>query len=59
MLMLVGAAYVVLPEMVIASSAGKSAGTREDFAGVLLLWLPVEFRWLYRQASRRLSSSGG
>jgi len=48
MLMLVGAAFVVLPGMVVASSAGKSAGTWEDFAGVLLLWLPVEFRWLYR-----------
>jgi membrane protease YdiL (CAAX protease family) len=45
--MLVGAAYTVLPAMLVAASIGKSTGTWEDYAAVLLIWLPVEFRWMY------------
>jgi hypothetical protein len=46
--MIVGAAYTVLPAMLVASGTGKSPGTWEDYAAVALLWLPVEFRWVYR-----------
>jgi uncharacterized protein len=45
--MLVGAAYAVLPAIFVAASAGKPAGTWEDYAAVLIIWLPVEFRWMY------------
>jgi uncharacterized protein len=47
-LMLAGAAYTVIPALLVASSAGKPAGTWEDYAAALLLWLPVEFQWMYR-----------
>ena len=46
--MLAGAAYAVLPAILVAGSLGKAAGTWEDYATVLLIWLPVEFRWMYR-----------
>jgi hypothetical protein len=45
---LVGAAYSVLPAMLVASSTGKPPGTWEDYAAMMLVWLPVEFRWMYR-----------
>jgi membrane protease YdiL (CAAX protease family) len=45
---LVGAAYSVLPALLVARSAGKPPGTWEDYAAVILVWLPVEFRWMYR-----------
>lgn len=45
--MLVGAAYTVLPTILLAASIGESASTWEDYAAVLLIWLPVEFRWMY------------
>lgn len=43
-----GAAYVIAPALILASSAGKSPGTWEDYLAVLALWLPVEFRLSYR-----------
>lgn len=43
-----GAAYVIAPALILSSSAGKSAGTWEDYLAVLVLWLPVEFRLNYR-----------
>jgi membrane protease YdiL (CAAX protease family) len=43
-----GAAFAVLPALLVAGSAGKSAGTWRDYAAVVLVWLPVEFRWMYR-----------
>jgi hypothetical protein len=46
--MLAGAAYAVVPALLVAGSAGKSPGTWEDYAAAILFWLPVEFRWLYR-----------
>jgi uncharacterized protein len=46
--MLAGAAYAVIPALLVASSAGKPPGTWEDYAAALVLWLPVEFRWMYR-----------
>ena len=47
-LLLAGAAYAVLPALLLAGSAGKPPGTWEDYAAVALVWLPVEFRWMYR-----------
>jgi CAAX protease family protein len=46
-LALAGAAYCVLPALLLASSSGKPPGTWEDYAAALLIWLPVEFRWMY------------
>jgi membrane protease YdiL (CAAX protease family) len=46
--MLAGAAYAVLPALLLASSTGKSPGTWEDYAAAILFWLPLEFRWMYR-----------
>jgi len=47
-MMLAGAAYAVVPALLLASSTGKSPGTWEDYAAAVLFWLPVEFHWLYR-----------
>ena len=44
---LIGAAYVVLPSLLVATGAGKPPGTLGDYAAVAILWLPVEFRWMY------------
>jgi uncharacterized protein len=44
---LIGAAYSVLPALLVATSAGKTPGTWEDYAAAMLIWLPVEFRWMY------------
>ena len=50
--LLIGAAYAVLPALLLASSAGKSPGTWEDYAALLLIVLPavlpVPVRLLYR-----------
>lgn len=46
--MLAGAAYAVLPAILVAGGTGKPPGTWEDYAAVILVWLPVEFRWMYR-----------
>jgi CAAX protease family protein len=45
---LIGAAYAVLPALLVASSAGKPPGTWADYAAAIIVWLPVEFRWMYR-----------
>ncbi len=45
---LAGAAYVIAPALILASSAGKAPGTWEDYLAVAIIWLPVEFRWMYR-----------
>ncbi|MGC1797883.1 MAG: CPBP family intramembrane glutamic endopeptidase [Candidatus Acidiferrales bacterium] len=44
---LIGAAYAVLPALLVASSAGKPPGTWADYAAAVIVWLPVEFRWMY------------
>jgi uncharacterized protein len=46
-MMLIGAAYAAIPALLLASSQGKSPGTWEDYAALVVLWLPVEFRWMY------------
>ena len=48
-LMLLGAAYAVAPALLVASSTGKSPGTWEDYAALVLIWLPVQFQWMYRR----------
>lgn len=45
---LVGAAYSVLPALLVANSTGKPPGTWEDYAAAMLIWLPVQFHWMYR-----------
>ena len=47
-MMLAGAAYAVLPALLLAGSAGKSPGSWEDYAAAVVIWLPVEFTWMYR-----------
>lgn len=47
-MMLAGAAYAVLPALLLSRSAGKSPGTWEDYAATLVIWLPVQFRWTYK-----------
>jgi uncharacterized protein len=44
---LIGASYVILPALLLAGVAGKSAGNWVDYAAALLIWLPLEFRWIY------------
>src|SRR5271169_4119187 len=39
---LLGAAYVVLPALLAATCVGKPAGQWQDYAALLLIWLPVE-----------------
>jgi membrane protease YdiL (CAAX protease family) len=47
-LVLAGAAYAVLPALLLAGIEGKAPGRWEDYAAAALIWLPVEFRWMYR-----------
>lgn len=50
-MMLAGAAYAVIPALVLATSKGKAPGTWEDYVAVALLvlpaWLPSPYRLLY------------
>jgi len=45
---LAGAAYAIVPALVLATSKGKASGTWQDYLAVAIIWLPVEFRWMYR-----------
>lgn len=45
---LIGAAYVIVPALLVASSTGKPPGTFGDYAAAAIIWLPVEFRGMYR-----------
>jgi len=45
---LIGAAYVAVPALLAARSSGKPPGTCTDYAAAIIVWLPVEFRWMYR-----------
>jgi len=42
-----GAAYAVVPALLLAGAAGKSPGTWEDYVAVIVLWVPVQFQWMY------------
>jgi len=48
MWMLAGAAYAVVPALLLAGAGGKLPGHLQDYAAALLIWLPIEFRWMYR-----------
>jgi membrane protease YdiL (CAAX protease family) len=48
---LAGAAYVLLPALVLIGVARKEVATFMDYLAVLLIWLPVEFRWMYELLS--------
>src|SRR5208337_1310988 len=43
-----GAAYAVLPALVLARSAGKQPGTWEDYTAAAVVWVPVQFHWIYQ-----------
>ncbi len=45
---LIGAAYAVLPTLLLAASTARSSATCVDYAAAAIVWLPVEFRWMYR-----------
>jgi membrane protease YdiL (CAAX protease family) len=45
---LIGAAYAVLPTLLLATSRGRSGATCVDYIAAAMVWLPVEFRWMYR-----------
>ena len=44
---LIGATYVMLPSLFVATSVGKPPGTFGDYAAAAIIWLPAEFRWMY------------
>lgn len=46
--MLAGAAYAIVPALLLAGCKGKAPGNWQDYLVVALMWLPVEFRWMYR-----------
>lgn len=43
-----GVAYIVVPALLAASARGLSPGAWQDYAALLIIWVPVEFRWMYR-----------
>jgi membrane protease YdiL (CAAX protease family) len=47
-MVLLGAAYAVVPALLLASSAGKAPGTWEDYLAAALIWLPVGLPIPYR-----------
>ena len=47
-MLLAGAAYAVIPALLLASSSGKSPGTWEDYAAIVALWLPAWLEPRYR-----------
>jgi CAAX protease family protein len=47
-MLLPGAAYAVIPALLLASSSGKSPGTWEDYAAVVAIWLPAWLQPQYR-----------
>jgi uncharacterized protein len=50
--LIAGAGYVVIPALLLASSAGKPPGTWEDYAAAIFIWLAVwpepPYRMLYQ-----------
>jgi uncharacterized protein len=43
-----GVFYVAIPSLLAAAARGKSAGRWEDYLALFIIWLPVQFRWMYR-----------
>jgi membrane protease YdiL (CAAX protease family) len=48
LLAIAGAAYAAVPALLLAGSAGKLPGMWEDYAAAAVLWVPVQFHWMYR-----------
>lgn len=44
---LAGLLYVAVPALLAAGARGKSPGAWEDYAALVIIWLPVQFRWMY------------
>ncbi|MFZ0638730.1 MAG: type II CAAX endopeptidase family protein [Candidatus Acidiferrales bacterium] len=45
---LAGVLYVAVPSLLTAGARGKPAGALEDYLALFIIWLPVQFRWMYR-----------
>lgn len=45
---LAGISYVLIPVLLAAAARGKTAGVWEDYLALFIIWLPVQFRWMYR-----------
>lgn len=43
-----GSAYAVVPGLLLADSAGKPPGAWEDYLAAVVLWIPIQFHWMYR-----------
>lgn len=43
-----GILYAILPALLAASARGKASGVWQDYAALFIIWLPVQFRWMYR-----------
>jgi uncharacterized protein len=46
--LLAGAAYAIVPALLLARNRAESPGIWQDYLAVAIIWLPVEFRWMYR-----------
>ena len=44
---LAGLFYVIIPALLAASARAKPAGAWEDYVALFIIWLPVQFRWMY------------
>lgn len=44
----IGCAYILVPSLLVLGAKGKPGINWADFAAVVVIWLPVEFRWMYR-----------
>lgn len=44
---LAGLSYVVIPALLAAAARGKNAGVWEDYLALFVIWLPVQFHWMY------------
>lgn len=42
-----GVWYVVAPSLIAASARGQRAGLPGDYLALTIIWLPVQFRWMY------------
>jgi len=45
---IMGAAYVLTPAVLLVNCSSKASVTWKDYLAVVIIWLPVEFRWMYR-----------
>ena len=44
---LAGISYIVIPALLASAARGKAAGVWEDYLALFIIWLPVQFRWMY------------